>query len=229
MTKKIRLLFLILTIAALILSSCGAGIDGGDTPDPSDSEEQNQPSSDWEKDYPLSKADMFDLVLFDGDGDGERDEVLKITLLDMFGGAGQYLVEVFVESEDSWGYEKIFDSEEYPDVYKNMNVSCTPLSDGKVAFDHEASGYHVEYTVSEEDHPHLFYEDGSPNHCDLLIDSFYHAESEDVDGDGCEELILSQYSSLGWHANYIGDCVTVFKLNGHSLGLVDLYFHFLEE
>ena len=225
MTKRIKLFVSILTLVALLLCSCNGGAEGG-TPDTSDGGDTKDSTSKEDLTYPLSKANMFDFVLFDGDGDGERDEVLKITLLDMFGGAGQYLVEVFVEHEDSWGYKKIFDSMEYMELHENMDVVCAPSSDGKAILDHEGSGYHGEYTVGEEEYPYLFDEDGNAQGFYLRIDSFYDAEAEDTDGDGCEEIILRQYTSLGWHANYIGDCVTVFRLNGNSFELSNLGFQF---
>lgn len=104
-----------------------------------------------------------------------------------------------------------------------MDIQITEMRDGKVVFAHSETQYEIEYDVGEDAYPYLFNDDGSPkdNPC-FALDTFKTAEIEDVDGDGVDELTFRQYVSIGWHANYIGDCESVWKIIDGELTLISL-------
>ncbi len=53
----------------------------------------------------------YDFVIFNSDGDGVKDDVAKLTCLEMSGGYGAFRLAVFVSGEI--GYREVFDSEQY--------------------------------------------------------------------------------------------------------------------
>ena len=72
----------------------------------------------------------------------------------------------------------------------------------------------------------MFKADGSPDDApNFTVDTFKTAEARDVDGDGIKELVLRQYASIGWHANYMGDIESVWRFteSGPVLISVKLY------
>ena len=104
-----------------------------------------------------------------------------------------------------------------------MDIQITEMVDDRIVFHHSPSGYEVEYVVDDEDYPYLFNEDGTPeSNPNFVVDTFKIVEVVDVDGDGGEELVMRQYCSVGWHANYIGDCESVWKLIDGELVLLSL-------
>ena len=77
--------------------------------------------------------------------------------------------------------------------------------------------------LQSPDVPHLFNTDGTlkgtPN---FVVDTFKTAEAIDVDCDGTDELVMTQYASIGYHANYFGDVETVFKISNNELILISI-------
>ncbi len=168
--------------------------------------------------HPLSK----DFLLFDGDGDGVKNHIVEHSLVDIFGGHGSYDLYVYAKSITGQ-YHEIFSSNEYLLIHKNMDLEITSIRDGKILFRHHETGYEMEYVVDENSYPYLFNVDGTskgtPN---FVVDSSKSVEAIDIDHDGSEELVMRQYVSIGWNANYIGDCITVWKIMKDELILVSV-------
>ena len=152
--------------------------------------------------------------LFDGDGDGTPDYLIEHSLMDAFGGHGDYIINIYAKS-DTDKYDKIiFNSVEYLSVHKNMDIEVTAIRDGTIVFSHQETGYEKEDVVHEDTYlfPYLFTADGSPKGSpNFVIDSFKTVEVVDINNDGVEEILLNQYASVGWHANHFADCISVFK------------------
>ena len=77
--------------------------------------------------------------------------------------------------------------------------------------------------MDDEAYPYLFNEDGTPmENPNFVVDTFKTIEAVDIDNDGSGELVMRQYCSIGWHANYIGDLESVWKLIDGKLVLISL-------
>lgn len=160
--------------------------------------------------------------LIDLDLDGE-DEFIVHEMMDGFGGVGQYRLVVY-EKDNYDNYVKIFDSNEFFVQTENSGLIARPIRDGVYAIEHQASGYYMEYEASEEVYPYLFDEKGvSTEEPMFTVDSFSHFEIKPGDEYESVALVFHQYMSIGWHGNYIGDCITVWKLQDSELILTDLY------
>lgn len=59
---------------------------------------------------------------------------------------------------------------------------------------------------------------------ELMIDMFYSVEADDVDGDGCEELICRQYAWEECHSNHIGNIITTFKMADNGIEIIEVRF-----
>ncbi len=137
-------------------------------------------------------------------------------------------------SSEQWGeasetksnlplYDEIFKSNEYLSDHKNMDLEITAIRNGKIVFSHEETGYETEYMVEENAYPYLFNTDGTskgtPN---FAVGTFKSVKAIDIDYNGLEELVMRQYVSIGWNANYIGDCISVWKIMNDELTLVSV-------
>ena len=60
--------------------------------------------------------------------------------------------------------------------------------------------------------------------CKVQVDSVYSVEAVDTDNDGCDELVCRQYVWAKTHSNHIGDLVTIMRITGQTLELVDRIF-----
>lgn len=220
--KMLAGLIAIITLG-LSMSSCTKIIDElpSDTKLDSTTENVSQSTSKWVN-IPIFK----DFLFFDADGDGEKDHVVQHDLVAVSGGHGGYELYVY-ERSDVWGYEEIFNSNEYLEQHTNMDIQIAEMCIGRIVFSHSATGYETEYIVDKDTYLYLFNDDGSPkdNPC-FAVDTFKTVEIMDSD-DGAEELVMMrQYCSIGWHANYIGDCVSLWKITGGNLNLIDLHLQF---
>ncbi len=174
---------------------------------PSKTEDNNQL---FHTQSPLYK----EFSLLDSDGDGTPDYLCQQSLLDIFGGQGQYHTVIYGKSDADNKYDKVvFDSAEYLSAHKNMDIEVT-VRDGAIIFRHQETGYEKEYVVQEDTYlfSYLFNADGSPKGSpNFMIDSFKTVEVVDINNDGVEEILLEQYASMGWHANHFADCISVFN------------------
>ena len=172
--------------------------------------------------YHTKSALHKDYLLFDGDGDGMKDHIVEHSLVDIFGGHGSYDLHVYAKSITG-KYVEIFNSYDYLSIHKNMDLEITAIRNGKIVFRHKETGYETEYMVEEKAYSYLFNVDGtskgSPN---FMVDTFKSVKANDIDCDGSEELVMRQYVSIGWNANYIGDCISVWKIMNDELTLVSV-------
>lgn len=60
--------------------------------------------------------------------------------------------------------------------------------------------------------------------CEVQVDSVYSVEVVDTDNDGCDELVCCRYVWSQTHSNHIGDLVTIMRITGQTLELVDRTF-----
>lgn len=60
--------------------------------------------------------------------------------------------------------------------------------------------------------------------CEVQVDSVYSVEAVDTDNDGCDELICRQYVWSETHSNHIGDLVTIVRITGQTVELVERMF-----
>ena len=60
--------------------------------------------------------------------------------------------------------------------------------------------------------------------CEVQVDSVYSVEAVDTDNDGCDELVCRQYVWGETHSNHIGDLVTIMRITGQTLELVERIF-----
>lgn len=211
--KIVRIFAMWILLVALLLTavSCSDGTDGQETSATTTEQTttatppQSQSDQPSYLNPPLSRNFLFP----DLNGDG-TDEVVMHDLIDLFGGAGQYELKVYQKGQ--YSYDKIFDSETYLENKRTMDFTTAILRDGALEFVHTPTGYRAEYTVPEEDYRYVFKDAGTLfSGIDLYVDHFYDAKVTDSNNDGRDELVLYQYAWLGWHANGIGSCVTVFE------------------
>ena len=172
--------------------------------------------------YHTKSALCKDYLLFDGNGDGVDDHIVEHSLLDIFGGHGSY--ELYVYAKSITGkYDEIFNSYEYLSIHKNIDLKITAIRNGKIVFCHEETGYETEYMIEEKDYPYLFNTDGTLKETsNFVVDTFKTVEAIDVDHDGTNELVMRQYASIGYHANYFADVETVFKISDNELILISI-------
>ena len=219
MFRKILVSLIVIIILGVSICSCVKHIDEAtsDTNLDSNTEAVPQSTSKWVN-TPIFK----DFLIMDSDGDGVDDHVVEHNMVAMSGGHGGY--ELFVyERSDSWGYEEVFNSNEYLEQHPNMDIQITEMSNGRIIFQQQPTGYEVEFFVDDEANPYLFNEDGTPmENPNFVVDTFKTIEAVDIDNDGSDELVMRQYCSIGWHANYIGDLESVWKLIDGKLVLISL-------
>lgn len=159
--------------------------------------------------------------LLDSDGDGTADCIIELSLMDLFGGNGDYIIQIYAKGDTNKYDEIVFNSTDYLLMHKNMDIAITELKDKSIVFGHQKTQYQIEYVVDESTYLYIFNPDGTPKGCPhFVIDPFKNIE---VVGD---ELVMQQYVSLGWHANYIGDCISVWKVVDDELTLVSVQLVF---
>ena len=223
MIRKILASFITVIIICLPLCSCGNTAYNDKNLD-TNTEIEFPSMSEWVN-TPMFK----DVILFDADGDGVDDHMVEHNMVALSGGYGAYEIYIYKRS-NVWRYEEIFNSNEYLEQHPNMDIQIAEMSNGRIVFSHSATGYETEYIVDKDACPYLFNDDGSPkdNPC-FAVDTFKTVEIMDADEDGAEELVMMrQYCSIGWHANYIGDCVSLWKVTEGELNLIDLYLQFMD-
>ena len=209
-------LILLICICSLCASSNGQREGAYET-------KSNLPLEKETTSYHTKSALYKDYLLFDGDGDGMKDHVVEHSLVDIFGGQGSYDLHVYAKSITG-KYDEIFNSYDYLSIHKNMDLEITAIRNGKIVFHHKETGYETEYMVEENAYSYLFNVDGTakegaPN---FVVDTVKAVSIRDIDNDGAEEIILEQYCSLGWHANYFADCISVFKVIDGKLSLISV-------
>lgn len=156
------------------------------------------------------------LYLADLDGDG-LDEVIVHRCVDLFGGAGQYISQVFKVND--WHIDEIFSTLSSSGIFNSGFGS--ELKDGfKLEISNVFTDYKtaLDFSDSPEEYRSFYWlENGKIGREDttgyLRIDSFYEFYPEDVDEDGVYEIICTQYTSLHGHSDYTGDAKTVLKYN----------------
>lgn len=167
--------------------------------------------------FPLYK----EFSLLNADEDGTPDYIIELSLMDIFGGNGDYEIKVYAKGGTNRYDELIFNSTDYLLTHKNMDIVITEFKDGSIALGHQKTQYQIEYVVDESTYPYIFNPDGTPEgNPHFVVDPFKNIE---VVGD---ELVMQQYVSLGWHANYIGDCISVWKFVDDELTLVSVQLVF---
>lgn len=219
MFRKILVSLIVIIILGLSICSCAKHTDEvpSDTNLDSNTEAVPQSTSKWVN-TPIFK----DFLIIDADGDGVDDHVIEHNMVAISGGHGGYEICVYARN-DIWGYDKIFDSDVYFEEHPDMDIQITEMNDGRIVFQHQQTGYEAEYVVDEEDYQYLFNEDGTPmDNPNFVVDTFKTVEAVDIDNDGSEKLVMRQYCSIGWHANYIGDLESVWKLIDGELTLISL-------
>jgi len=223
MIRKILAGFMAVIILCLPLCSCQ---NASEVPANDKSLDTNTGTSPQSKSEWVNTPIFKDFILFDADGDGVDDHVVEHIMIAMSGGHGGYELFIYAKN-DVWGYDQFFDSDVYFSEHPDMDIQITEMVDGRIVFHHSPSGYEVEYMVDAEDYPRLFNEDGtSSGNPNFVVDTFKTVEVVDVDGDGAEELIMRQYCSIGWHANYIGDFESIWKVSNDNMILIDSRFIF---
>lgn len=211
-----RTLIFVLTAALLVSALSGCTDKSNETQKPSENGE-------W-----TNKVYSRDFELFDADGNGEKESVVELEMVAMSGGHGGYDTFVYAKKDD-YSYETVFTSEDYLKAHPDMDIKVSSPREGVCAFTHEATGYYAEWTVPEEDLKYIFDKNGKLDESHgFAVDTFKSAEAKDVDGDGCEEIEMRQFSSIVSHANYLGDCVSTWKLVNNELRLIDLKIEFFE-
>lgn len=168
-----------------------------------------------DSDVNYSGAYFEDLYLADLDGDG-LDEIIVNRCIAMSGGAGGYISQVF----KYYGYadfRMIFNSENTFEYYTGFT---SELKDGfKLEINNVFTGYKtvIDYNNATKYRGVYWDESGkvirTQNYDYLMYDSFREFYPEDVDGDGIDELVCLQYTSLYSHSDYIGNAKTVLKYN----------------
>ena len=135
-----------------------------------------------------------------------------------------------VDAPNEYGYNfVIFDSDGDGAKDDIAKLTCLGMSGGYGSFrlevftSREKSYTKVfdseEYTIDDATYQKLSKNiDG-----ELMIDSFYSVEAADTDGDGCEELICRQYAWAEYHANHIGNAVSMFEVSGGEVGLIEAW------
>ena len=219
MKSKIKkaILFILILMITVSAVSCNEQTQA------KESETQTEKSS-W-----VNRVLFRDFTLFDADGDGVREDIIETEMVGATGGHGAFDLFVYTRTSE-WSYSTVFTSEEYLKEHKDMDIKVSSPRSGVCAFSHEATGFYAEYTVPAEDYKYIFNEDGSLSDShQFMVDTFNTATPKDVDGDGCEEIELRQFTSLVCHADYLGDCVTTWKLVGKEFKLIDLRIEFFEE
>lgn len=223
MIRKILAGFMAVIILCLPLCSCQ---NASEVPANDKSLDTNTGTSPQSKSEWVNTPIFKDFILFDADGDGVDDHVVEHNMVAMSGGHGGYELYIYAKN-DVWGYDKIFDSNDFLETYSDMGIRISEMNDGKIKFQHKKTGYEAEYVVDDEDYPYLFNEDGkSLGNPNFLVDTFKTVEVVDVDGDGAEELVMKQYCSIGWHANYIGDFESIWQVLNENMILIDSRFIF---
>ena len=109
---KIKIWFIFVSVVVVLLAGCSSKSDKILASDNFDERKQE----------PLG----YDFILFDSDGDGEKTDIVKHTVVDMFGGYGQYCFEIYIQSDVA--YRKVFDS----DIYSTNQDPVTSLIQGAV-------------------------------------------------------------------------------------------------
>lgn len=219
MIRKILAGLVAVIVICLVLTSCQntAKMSFNEESLGADTESSTKSVSEWVN-TPIFK----DFIFFDADGDGMDDHVVEHNMVAMSGGHGGYELYIY-EKSDVWGYDEIFNSDDYFTLSPNMNIQISGMSNGRIILQHQPTGYDIEYIVNEESYPYLFSEDGTPiDNPNFAIDTFKTVKVNDVDEDGAEELVMRQYVSIGCHANYIGDCESVWKIVNSQVVLMDL-------
>ncbi len=211
--RKLRFVSAVLIVVLIIMALCSCSAN----------DEKNEDSESQEviTKYVDREPIFRNFMTADLNGDGV-DEILVHDMVDSFGGAGQYVLKVYIKSND-YSYGEIFDSDTYLEAHPNMDIQTIPIGKGVYAFQHSELEFCKEYNVPDSVYPYLFDENGNAQEPHLFrIDSFNTVEIADVDTDGCDEIVLHQYTSIGWHANYIGDCISIFKLVDGDLKLISI-------
>lgn len=154
------------------------------------------------------------LYVCDVDGDNTG-EIIVQQVVDMFGGAGQYVSRIYKveESEIKEIFcsptDRLFDTgfkSEAKDGFK-LEITNT-FTKSKTVLD---------FSKDREYEGVYFDQNGIViKEAGILCDSFNKFEPIDTDLDGVFEIECLQYVSLYCHADYIGDARTVLKYNSDS-------------
>lgn len=218
--KKALLFILIAAILVSALSGCTNKVSESES---SETQKQREKST-W-----VNRVYSRDFELFDSDGDKEKESIVELEMVAMSGGHGGYDTTVYAKKDD-YSYETVFVSDDYLKAHPDMDIKVSSPREGVCAFTHEATGYYAEWTVPEEDLKYIFDKTGALDDShQFTVDTFKSAEAKDVDGDGCEEIEMRQFTSIVCHANYLGDCVSTWKLTNNELKLIDLKIEFFED
>lgn len=163
-----------------------------------------------------SGAYFEDLYLADLDGDG-LDEIILNRCIAMTGGAGGYISQVFQFQKYTYFSEFFSNENNFGEIYTGFT---SELKDGfKLEISNVFTGYKTVIDYKDATKYHGVYWDKSgkvirtQNYDYLMYDSFREFYPEDVDGDGIDELVCLQYTSLYGHSDYIGNVKSVLKYN----------------
>ena len=133
----------------------------------------------------------------------------------------------------------------YINDLKLLAILVVPLPQGEQAFRISriqktrmkiiVKAYHVyydskNYLIKDNyESEYLFDENGKPDTAwGAQFDGVYETVLEDVDNDGDDELVCKSYSSVGSHANSLGDAVTTIDYNKDLMAFVVVDADFVE-
>lgn len=247
--KQVRSLIsvlLALTVTLSLLAACSAPsekpnvttepseslTEPSESTEPAGSTESNEPTetkappSTFE-DYPLSY--FTQIIKADLNGDKNEDYII-LDCVGIAGGAGSYVTTIY-RADSTKTYTRIFLSSKDFKREDNLGLVCT-AKDGGVAVI-SISKYNREYsfTIPKDSYFYsvLYDENGklkTDPECYIFVDSVFDIKPNDVDKDGCDELICYSYVAFESHSNYIGNAVSVLKYDNESksMKIIDVYF-----
>ena len=100
---------------------CSCAKKQQDAEQTSESESETESKAPWQ-----NRIYGRDFVAFDADGDGNEDHFVQNNLVAMSGGHGGYEMYLYGPS-DSWGYDEIFNSNDYLDEHNNIDIQVKAI------------------------------------------------------------------------------------------------------
>lgn len=156
------------------------------------------------------------------DGNPETEEIMLCFDYMGNGGAGNHETQVWqFDNSMPWG---MFSSD------CDLGYAST-LNDGyEVVIDNIYTEYQTRINIKDNyESEYLFDENGKPDTAwGAQFDGVYETVLEDVDNDGDDELVCKSYSSVGSHANSLGDAVTTIDYNKDLMAFVVVDADFVE-